>query len=77
MYDFKKIRKDAGVKLNDVAEEFLVSRQFVWCCERGDKSMPINMQVYYLSLRGNQKDLIVIEYLNEILNLKRKRINEE
>jgi hypothetical protein len=77
MYDFKKIRKDAGVKLNDVAEEFLVSRQFVWSCEKGDKSMPINMQVYYLSLRGNQKDLIVIEYLNEILNLKRKRINEE
>lgn len=62
-----KIRKDAKLTLQDVAEKFNVSRQYIHKIECGETRMPPKYQIYYLSLRNEDSDKIIIEYLKEFL----------
>lgn len=61
-----EIRKKAGLTQNDVAKQFGVSKQYIWNLENGVTSMPKKYQIFYLSLRGTDKDKMVIEYLKEL-----------
>ena len=67
------IRKEAGLKQKHIAKKFNVSAQFVSKIERGEYPMPIKFQIYYLSLRNNDTDKIIIEYLQELENKRKER----
>lgn len=66
-----KIRKNAGLTLQNVADEFNVSKQYIHSIEMGKYTMPIKYQIYYLSLRNSDEDKIIIEYLKELESKKR------
>lgn len=63
-----QIRKKSGLTQNDIAKQFGVSKQYIWNLENGVTSMPKKYQIFYLSLRGTDKDKMVIEYLKELEN---------
>ena len=66
-----EMRKKAGKTQRDIANEFGVSTQYVQKIECGEANMPIKYQIYYLSLRNEESDKKIIEYLKE-LQSKRK-----
>lgn len=66
-----KIRKNVGLTLQNVADEFNVSKQYIHSIEMGKYIMPIKYQIYYLSLRNSDEDKIIIEYLKELESKKR------
>lgn len=58
------IRKNAGLKQQDIANNFNVSKQYIHKIENG--KMPINYQIYYLSLRNTEYDKTIIKHLKEL-----------
>jgi transcriptional regulator with XRE-family HTH domain len=68
-----EIRKNAKLTLQNVADYFNVSKQYIHKLEYGETRMPPKYQIYYLSLRNSDEDKIVIEYLKELEN-KRKEV---
>lgn len=69
---WSNIRKNAKLTLQDIANEFKVSRQYIHQIETGRYMMPIKYQIYYLSLRDSDEDKIIIEYLKEFQNMKKE-----
>ena len=72
-----KIRKNSGKTMQQIANEFKVTRQYINQIEKGKYMMPIKYQIYYLSLRNSDEDKIIIEYLKELSERKCGEINEK
>lgn len=64
---WKKIRTDKNIKISEFAKKVGYSVQSIWHFERGDRPMPIKLQIEYLKLRNSDKDKIIIDYLIERL----------
>lgn len=70
---WQMLRKEYSDKtLQDIADEFGVTVSAISQFETGRRSMPTKMKIYYLKLRNNEKDKIIIEYIKEIEELKLK-----
>lgn len=68
---WQKLRKESSKKtVKDIADKFQISQSAVYQFEAGIRTMPKYMQIYYLQLRNNEKDKIIIEYIKETEMLK-------
>lgn len=63
---WKEIRKQSGLTQREIALKFGKRKQEVTRYENGKFKMPYEMQIYYLKLRNNEEDKIVIKYLERI-----------
>lgn len=62
---WKQIREDYGITMSKMGAKCNYSRQNIWNFEKGNRPMPINLQIEYLKLRNTEQDKIIIEYLKE------------
>lgn len=58
---WKTIRENAGLTQTDIGNVFGITRQAISQFEHG--RMPLNVQAYYLKLRGLEVDLAIADYL--------------
>ena len=73
---WQKIRKDKGLKVQEVAKDLKCSDKFIYAIESGARAMPEDKEAYYLRMRdliidGVHIDLINAQKLEERFNRKR------
>ena len=71
---WKKIREEYGLSMQQFGAKYNYNRQNIWHFEKGDRPMPINLQIEYLKLRNSEQDKIIINYLEERINEKNDRM---
>lgn len=64
---WSKLRKEKGVTQLEIAEEFGIRKSTVSMYENGKRKMPYKMQIKYLKFRNNDKDKILIEYMEGMI----------
>lgn len=59
------IRKDRGITVAEFARKTGYDASNICHFEKGDKPMPMKLQIEYLKLRNTEEDKIIIKYLEE------------
>lgn len=67
-----KIRKDKNITMDHLVELLSykginVSRQSLSKYENGQRKMPYNIMIEYLKMRGEKEDLIIINFLSNLM----------
>lgn len=62
---WERIRVEKGISRKDFSKSVGCAVSSIWHFEKGDRPMPVRLQIEYLKLRNTEKDKIVIEYLKE------------
>lgn len=63
---WRKMRIENKITISQIAKENGKTRQFISQCELGQKKMPKDLQIYYLTkFRRNYIDDIIVNFLKE------------